>query len=154
MTFFRIMLKVYFIPGENYLNILQRFFDEYLYNLPLNDYRRLFYQHDGAPPHNSHSVSNFLDSVFHDQWIGNNGPFLWPPRSPDLSVLDFFIWGALKNKIYEQPLTTKEDCIRRVQEAFSSLTRASINAATHKQLIIRCVKCLEVAGRNFEHLLK
>ena len=26
----------------------------------------------------------------------------WPPRSPDLTPCDFFIWGYLKAKVYEQ----------------------------------------------------
>lgn len=72
-----------------YLEILQNLEVTYLDNLPLNEYEHIFYQHDGAPPHNGHLVNNVLPSVFADQWIANNGPHLWPPRSPDLSVLDF-----------------------------------------------------------------
>lgn len=137
-----------------YLNILRTFEATYLENLPLADYRELFYQHDGAPPHNGYLVNSFLEEVFYDQWIANNGPFLWPPRSPDLSVLDYFVWGAIKNKVYDSPLTTKEDCIQRVRNAFRDLEPASIRNATHRELLKRCEKCLEVHGRNFQHLLK
>ncbi|GBM88486.1 hypothetical protein AVEN_269361-1 [Araneus ventricosus] len=28
-----------------------------------------------------------------DRWIGRGGPVLWPPRSPDLTPLDFFPMG-------------------------------------------------------------
>lgn len=126
----------------------------YLDNLPLADNRNLFYQHDGAPPHNSHLVNNHLQNLFYDQWIANNGPHLWPPRSPDLTVLDFFIWGAIKNKVYNTALTTMEDCMQRVRIAFEELNPQSIRGATHEEFLLRCEKCLEVQGRQFEHLLK
>ncbi|KAJ8942280.1 hypothetical protein NQ318_005598 [Aromia moschata] len=116
--------------GERYLNILRNFEINYLDNLPLADYRNIFYQHDGAPPHNSHLINNHL------QWIANNGPHLWPPRSPDLSVLDFFIWGTIKNKVYNTALTTREDCMRRVRTAFQDLDPQSIRS-THENFLLR-----------------
>lgn len=122
-------------------------------NLPLADRRRVIYQHDGAPPHNGHIVNNFLQATFDDRWIANNGPFQWPPRSPDMSVLDYFVWGAIKDEVYNLPLTTKENCIERVRNAFRGLSPNAIRAATHEQLILRCAKCHEAEGRNFEHLL-
>jgi hypothetical protein len=30
-------------------------------------------------------------------WIGRGGPNFWPPRSPDLIQMDFFLWGYVKN---------------------------------------------------------
>lgn len=122
--------------------------------MPLADHRNLFYQHDGAPPHSGYLINNFLQDVFYDQWIANNGPFLWPPRSPDLSVLDFFIWGTVKNRVYHTPVTTMEDCMQRVRNEFENLNPESIRKATHEELLLRCEKCLEVQGRQFEHLLK
>ena len=33
----------------------------------------------------------------------------WPPRSPDLSPLDFCLWGYLKSKVYSpRPATLNE----------------------------------------------
>ena len=28
----------------------------------------------------------------------------WPPRSPDLTVCDFFLWGFVKDDVYVPPL--------------------------------------------------
>lgn len=33
-----------------------------------------------------------------DRWVGRNGPILWPPRIPDLMLLDFSFEARLKNK--------------------------------------------------------
>ena len=50
---------------------------------------------DGAPPHFNCFVTDVLNARFPDAWIG---PIPWPLRSPDLSPLDFFLWGGyIKN---------------------------------------------------------
>ncbi|GFV88973.1 hypothetical protein TNCV_4911751 [Trichonephila clavipes] len=37
------------------------------------------------------------------------GPVAWPPRSPDLSPLDFFLWGAMKGLVYDTPVVSEMD---------------------------------------------
>lgn len=39
-----------------------------------------------------HSTDDFLDQRF-EEWIGRAGTVPWPPRSPDLTPLDFFLVG-------------------------------------------------------------
>jgi hypothetical protein len=34
------------------------------------------------------------------------GPMEWPPRSPDLTPIDFFLWGFVKDNVYVPPLPT------------------------------------------------
>jgi hypothetical protein len=36
-----------------------------------------------------------------DKWIGRGVAILWPPRSLDLTQLDFFVWGYVKNLVYQ-----------------------------------------------------
>ena len=57
----------------------------------------VIFMQDGAPPHCSCFVTDVLNERFPDAWIGRNGPIPWPPRSPDLSPLEFFLWGYIKN---------------------------------------------------------
>ena len=33
-------------------------------------------------------------------WIGRGGTIAWPSRSPDVTTLDFSVWGYVKNKIF------------------------------------------------------
>ena len=51
---------------------------------------------DGAPPHFSCFATDVLrvNERFPDAWIGRGGPIPCPPRSPDLSPLDFFPVGS------------------------------------------------------------
>uniref|UniRef100_A0AAR2KFA0 Tc1-like transposase DDE domain-containing protein n=1 Tax=Pygocentrus nattereri TaxID=42514 RepID=A0AAR2KFA0_PYGNA len=55
-----------------------------------------FFQQDVAPPHYGCQVQAFLDEQFPGKWIGRRGPVEWPPRSPDLTPLDSYLWGHLK----------------------------------------------------------
>jgi len=36
-----------------------------------------------------------------DKWIGRGVAISWPPRSLDLTQLDFFLWGYVKNLVYK-----------------------------------------------------
>ena len=55
---------------------------------------QVIFQQDGAPPHWGLEVRQFLNETFSDRWIGRDGPILWPPRSTDITPLDFFLWGC------------------------------------------------------------
>ncbi|GFU82881.1 transposable element Tc3 transposase [Trichonephila clavipes] len=53
----------------------------------------------------------------HDRLISRFGPVSWPPRSCDLTPLDYFLWGYVKSFVYAdkpQTLDHLEDNIRRV----------------------------------------
>lgn len=62
----------------------------FLDDLPLDTRRNMYYQQDGAPAHNSRIVQEFLEVTFGEKFIATHGPVEWPPRSPDLTPLDFF----------------------------------------------------------------
>ncbi|KAJ8943204.1 hypothetical protein NQ318_000685 [Aromia moschata] len=57
---------------------------------PIVELNRIYFQQDGAPPHNARINTNWLNTTsFNDTWIGTYGPIRWPARSPDLIPLDF-----------------------------------------------------------------
>jgi len=64
----------------------------------------IFFQQDGAPPHWGSDVRQFLDATFPNRWTGRDGPTPWPPRSPDITPLDFFLWGYVKDKVFSTPV--------------------------------------------------
>lgn len=50
-------------------------------------------------------------------WIRRDGPILWPQSSPDITPLDFFLWGCVKEVFYKDKghyWTKAEDnrCVR------------------------------------------
>jgi hypothetical protein len=106
------------LNGEGYLNFLQNELSDFWMTC-----RCKFggicgrYLHDGAPAHSARGVKNWLDANLENRWIGRNGPVLWPARSPELNPCDFFLWGHLKQIVYETPVNTVEELTVRVNNA-------------------------------------
>jgi hypothetical protein len=52
---------------------------------------------------------DLLREIFGERIISKNAEFVWPPRSPDLTAPDFFLWGYLKERVYvNKPRTIQE----------------------------------------------
>ncbi|GFW42809.1 transposable element Tcb2 transposase [Trichonephila clavipes] len=78
--------------------------------------QRLF-QQDGATCHTARATIDLLKDTFGDRLISRFGSVNWPPRSCDLSPLDYFLWSYVKSLVYAdkpQTLDHSEDNIRRV----------------------------------------
>ena len=64
---------------------------------PRNNINRqvMWWQQDGAPAHKSNNMlEQYLRGQFPGRVTSERGDWRWPPRSPDLSVCDFFLWGV------------------------------------------------------------
>ncbi|GBL83841.1 hypothetical protein AVEN_132714-1 [Araneus ventricosus] len=70
-----------------------------------------------APPHINRRVKQFLRQHFTDaRVISRHFPTAWPPRSPDSTTCDFWLWGFLRDNIYRKrpaSLPDLKDSIRR-----------------------------------------
>ncbi|GFU01779.1 DUF4817 domain-containing protein [Trichonephila clavipes] len=67
--------------------------------------------------HTARATIDLLKDTFGDHLISRFGPVNWPPRSCDLTPLDYFLWGYVKSLVYAdkpQTLDHLEDNIRRV----------------------------------------
>ena len=82
---------------------------------------RVVFQQDGAPPHWGLIVRDFLNETFPNRWIGRNGPTPWPPRSPDITPLDFFLWGYVKDRVYRTPVRDVETLQSRIIEVLATV---------------------------------
>ncbi|PNF35740.1 hypothetical protein B7P43_G15308, partial [Cryptotermes secundus] len=69
-----------------------------------NQERRIHFQQDSAPPHYLGEVRKYLNTHFPGRWIGRVAPIAWPPRSQELTPLDFFLWGFVKARVFVPPL--------------------------------------------------
>jgi hypothetical protein len=140
------------LNGEKYLDFLNRQLEDLLEDVPLDVVRRVWFMHDGAPAHYSERVRQFLNNNYGNQWIGRGGPVLWPPRSPDLNPMDFFLWGYTKNLVYKIIPTSENDLKEKIRNAFRSITPlmlSNVRASFRK----RVDTCLQLNGHHFEHVL-
>ncbi|GFW04149.1 transposable element Tc3 transposase [Trichonephila clavipes] len=82
-----------------------------------HDVQELWFQQDGATCHTARATIHLLKDTFGPLLISRFGPVNWPPRSCDLTPLDYFLWGYVKSLVYAdkpQTLDHLEDNIRRV----------------------------------------
>jgi len=63
-----------------------------------------------------------LDATFPDRWIWRDGPAPWPPRSPDITTLHFFLWGYVKDKVFSTPVPDFTNLKARITDAFATIT--------------------------------
>ncbi|KAJ4426274.1 hypothetical protein ANN_27086 [Periplaneta americana] len=59
-------------------------------------------------------AGTWIEGFLIDRWIGRGGPIAWPPRSPDLNPLDFYLWGRLKSLVYSSPVPDLESLRNRI----------------------------------------
>jgi len=76
----------------------------------------------------------------------------WPPRSPDLTPTDVFLWGLLKGKVYKNSPRTIEqlkDAIRQEIQAVNVDTMRKVLQNLEKSIHV----CLDVKVDQFQHRL-
>ncbi|GFX20089.1 histone-lysine N-methyltransferase SETMAR [Trichonephila clavipes] len=102
------------VNGDRHRAMITNFFIPELNN---HDVQELGFQQDGATCHTARATIDLLKDTLGDRLISRFGPVNWPPRSCDLTPLDYFLWGYVKSLVYaEKPQTLDhlEDNIRRV----------------------------------------
>ena len=73
------------VNQDNYLSMLKNFF--WSKHLRTAEYKRYFFQQDGATPYTANTVQTWLTTKFNVKFVNKK---TWPPRSPDLNPCDFF----------------------------------------------------------------
>ncbi|GFW75643.1 HSP70 family member 2 [Trichonephila clavipes] len=102
------------VNGDRYRAMITNFFIPELNN---HDVQELWFQQDGATCHTARATIDLLKDTFGDRLISRFGLVNRPPRSCDLTPLDYFLWGYVKSLVYAdkpQTLDHLEDNIRRV----------------------------------------
>lgn len=154
----RNIIGPHFLPdilnGENYLEFLTDVLPDMLSEV-LNDDMPIVFQHDGCPAHFRLGVRELLNHTFPESWIGRGGPTEWPARSPDLTPLDFYVWGRAKELVYNQEqINTKEELIQRINNAFVIIKEEMRLNLTTTEIRKRYRACIRNRGQQFEQNLK
>ncbi|GFV48448.1 transposable element Tc3 transposase [Trichonephila clavipes] len=76
------------VNGDRYRAMITNFFIPEMNN---HDVQELWFQQDGAICHTARATIDLLKDTFGDRLISRFGPVNWPPRSCDLTPLDYFL---------------------------------------------------------------
>jgi hypothetical protein len=139
------------LNADIYRKFLQDNLPDPLDKMHLQNYANHMFQHDGAPAHFVITVREFLNQEYPNRWIGHDGLINWPARSPDLTPLDFFLWGNVKNCVYRVPIDDLQTLYNRIMEALA-MVRPEMLQHTKNNLLRRARRCIQVGGVQFEHL--
>ena len=88
-----------------------------------------WFQQDGARPHTTRLVLDWLASKFGNRVISNLTDRVWPPRSPDLSPLDFWFWGICLSELRGSPPNSIEELKETINTYASCLNPEKIRKA-------------------------
>ena len=91
------------------------------------DISNIWCQQDGATWHTAEATLDVLRPVFEDRINSRRAFVVWPPRSCDLTPLEYYLWGTVKNKCYaDQPVTI--DALQdNIREAISEIQLYTID---------------------------
>ena len=84
-----------------------------------------------------------------DRIISRN---LWPPRSPDLTTPDFFLWGYLKDRVYATRPQTLDDLKHNITQEIQAIDNRVLQRVA-SNMERRVELCLMQDGGHFQHLL-
>jgi len=142
------------MTGQNYLDFLQNELPKQLQDVPLATRIAMYFQHDRAPSHYTRHVMQHFNDTFPNRLIGRGSTINWPPRSPDLTPLDFCLWGLVKNEVYRKKVDTRDRLLVNTQDIIACIKeRQDALRRTTCHVFTPAAKCIDVDGGIFEHLL-
>ena len=141
------------LTADNYLEILNTTVFPYIVSLHSSQMiaKELFFQHDGDPLHFGTQVRESLNENMPDRWIGRRGTIDWPPRSPDLTPIDYFLWIYMKNKVYKRKFRKMDELKSRIKEEFDALrSNKPMLKRIAASINIRVSDCIKQNGEKVE----
>lgn len=147
------------LNGHQFLNFLRNDLPLLLEDIDIETRRNMVLQCDGAPCHYAMEVRNHLNRRFSEKWIGRCGRgdaclIAWPPRSPDLNPIDFFVWGYYKDLVYSRECRNLVELTRKLRVAEETIKNNEMAFRCLKDNFFRrCRICIEQQGGHFENFL-
>ncbi|CAH2088888.1 unnamed protein product [Euphydryas editha] len=84
--------------------------------------QRTWFQQDGATYHKSNDSIATVREIFGQKLISRRGDINWPLRSPDLTPMDFFLWGYLKSKVFTSHTASIEDLKENIRNEMQNIS--------------------------------
>lgn len=138
------------VNAERYSEMLRTFFFPQLPQYGMND--ETIFQQDGATSHTARVSMHLLNDVFPNRLISRNGAIPWPARSPDLSACDFFLWGYLKSKVFEQRPNTLDELKRNIRREIARIPQQMLRDVMNS-FHRRLDECLLREGRHLADVI-
>jgi hypothetical protein len=107
--------------------------------------------------HFTHGVlvaCGYLNKKFPGWWIGKSGWTSWPPCSPDLDPMDFYLWSYIKPSVYLSPVDDEETLCSRIVAGFRTIRDMPwIRDCLLVAMRCQAEACIQAGDGHTEHLL-
>lgn len=143
----RIVGPIFFeqtVNGEVYRNIVRQFVA-----LLEPQERYCWFQQDGATCHTSRETMDFLQEFFGGRIISKG---LWPPRSPDLTSPDYFLWGYIKSEAFKNNPHSIDELKANITDLITNVSNTTLKKVS-ANMVKRVRACITSNGGHFEHIL-
>jgi hypothetical protein len=133
------------ITGYIYLDLLQLYVFPQIEDVEREPWNWVIFMQDGAHPHFSLPVRGAFNEKFPNARIGRGGPISWPPGSPDLTPMDCFLWGYVKNCVYGEKIRD----FQHLRDRIATVTPEIIQRTWH-EIEYRLDVCRATNGAHIE----
>jgi hypothetical protein len=123
------------VNAEAYQELIQQFIA-----LLQVDERYCWFQQDSATAHTAVSTMVILHEFFGENLISKG---FWPPRSPDLTGPDFFLWRFLKDTVYRSNPRDLKQLKMNITRATEELNEGTLRKVA-RNVVKRVDKCIEM----------
>ncbi|KAJ4428288.1 hypothetical protein ANN_24306 [Periplaneta americana] len=142
------------VNSVRYVEMIQNFFTPQLAHFPVSE--NTLFQQNGATSHTARISMDAVNALFPGRVISRKGDVAWPPRSPDLTVCDFFLWGHLKTKVFGGNLTRTIPALQqRIREEVAAIP-VSMLRGVMQQFVAKLEECvrLPLTRKQYRQLKK
>lgn len=106
------------VNGDRYRSMISEWLWPILENMDIDSF---WFQQDGATCHSALETVALLHDKFPNRVISRHGDREWPARSCDLTPCDFFLWGFVKSKVYENNPQTIPELKENIQAVINNI---------------------------------
>lgn len=111
-----------------------------------------WFQQDGATCHTSNQSLAVVNQLFPEKVISRRGTINWPPRSPDLTPLDYFLWGHIKQKAYVNKPRTLLQLKHNIRTEMAAVPR-ELCRRVMDNFRCRLEECQQREGRHLDNVI-
>jgi len=140
------------INSDRYLAILSRFWRSLGQKFGQVNRQTQWFQQDGASVHVSGISLDWIRRHFGQRVISRRTVHPWSPNSPDLSPLDFHLWGFLKDQLIGNTFGSTTELKTAIIEATQRIPIEQCQRVM-ANFVLRAKKCIEKKGFHLEHVI-
>lgn len=138
------------VNSARYTEMINQFLTPQLNMFPgIQDW---WFQQDGATPHTTRESINALQRLFPGHIISRRGNIEWPPRSPDLTACDYFLWGYLKHKVFVDKPRNIQELKIKIREEIANIPLDMLHRVI-ENFTNRIQECAQIRGRHLPGII-